>query len=64
MCTGGGCEASELAGGEASELAGGDNGLLTSAATGNAGGDGSRLVGSTIGQMNFLFLMYLAPELV
>ena len=48
----------------ASELDSGDNSLFISGATGGTGGNGSGLVGSTAGQMNFLFLVYLAPELV
>ena len=56
VCTGGVCEASELAGG--------GNGLLTSGATGGIGWGGSRLVGTTAGQVTFLFIVYLAPELV
>ena len=56
VCIDGGCRASELAGG--------GNGLLTSSTIGGTGGDSSVLVGSTASQMNCLFLVYLAPELV
>ena len=56
VCNGGECGASELAGG--------GNALLTSVATSSTVWDGSGLVGSNAGQMNFLFLLYLSPELV
>ena len=56
LCTTGGCEASELAGG--------GNGLHTSGVTGSTGGMVSGLVGFTAGQMNLLFLVYLVPQLV
>ena len=54
VCSGGGCGASVLAGG--------GNDLVTNGTTGSTGGDGSGLVGTTTGEMNFLFLVYLAPE--
>ena len=56
MYTGCGCGAPELAGV--------GNGLLVGGATGGIGGDGSGLVGPTVGHISLLLLVYLAPELV
>ena len=44
-------------------LLGGSNGFFASSATGSISVDGPGLAGSPAGWINFLFLIYLAPEL-
>ena len=56
MCTNGWCGAFVLLGGK--------NGLFAGGATGSIGVDGPGLAGSTAGQINFQFLVYLAPDIM